>query len=350
MKEVILVVIFCFINGTAALGVQYTITDLGTLGGQWTQAIALNDNGQVTGNSQDLNGYQHAFFWSSGQMTSIGTFGGRHCCGYDINNDGVVVGWANSEYGYDMFAQQLPFKYENGVLTQIGSFPMPRNGRALAINDIGQIALWGDIDNNNNRASFLYYNGVINSLEGSFNPYPCAINNIGQVLGYDGTLNQNGQVTCVSIPVGRKNVYCMDINNSGKVVGESEAISSNSPTHAYLWVSPNNPIDIGTFAPMSNTRANAINNSDQIVGILGTRAALWGNNTIYDLNSMVHLDFPWVLTEAVDINVSGQILCNGFWAGTVEHAFLLTPVPEPSGLLAFCGGVAGLLAFRRRRH
>src|SRR4051812_22853015 len=44
----------------------YTVTDLGTLGGTISNALALNDNGQVVGFSNMINGSgQHAFMWSA---------------------------------------------------------------------------------------------------------------------------------------------------------------------------------------------------------------------------------------------------------------------------------------------
>lgn len=352
MKTLVMVVLLVVLIGSSVAGaVSYRVTNLGTLGGQWAEAIALNDNGQVTGNSQDMNGYQQAFIWQSGVMTSVGTFGGHGGCSYGINNSGVVVGYANSTYlNNGMMQQQLPFKYGNGVLTELGNFPAPRIGRAMAINDNGQIVIWGDIDNYNNRSTFLYVNGVMTELAGEYYPYSWAIGNLGQVLGRD-IINYNGVITHLTLPANSITNHSADINDNGKIVGDSEPIDSNSFIHAYLWDGPNNPIDIGVLAPQYNTRAYAINNSNQIVGIIGTHAALWGENTIYDLNTLIPTDSPWYLTSAVDINESGQILCNGYWKeGTIQHAFLLTPVPEPTSLLALCGGVVGLLAFRRRRR
>lgn len=49
---------------------------------------------------------------------------------------------------------------------------------------------------------------------------------------------------------------------------------------------------------------------------------------------VVRYTWPWTLLDEVSINGKDG---------------LGNPVPEPSGLLALCGGVAGLLAFRRRR-
>ena len=43
------------------------MTDLGTLGGSSSQAITINDNNQVVGESTDSSEISHAFIWQGGQ-------------------------------------------------------------------------------------------------------------------------------------------------------------------------------------------------------------------------------------------------------------------------------------------
>src|SRR5216110_512562 len=64
---------------------HYTITDLGTLGGAYSYAYAVNDSGMVSGGSAtsiqiDPSGFaQTAYLWHKGQMTNLGTLGGAAC-------------------------------------------------------------------------------------------------------------------------------------------------------------------------------------------------------------------------------------------------------------------------------
>ncbi len=45
------------------------IIDLGTLGGAFSTALAINNAGQAVGNSTTATGDQHAFRWQNGTMT-----------------------------------------------------------------------------------------------------------------------------------------------------------------------------------------------------------------------------------------------------------------------------------------
>src|SRR5215470_10328120 len=95
----------------AAAATTYTITDLGSLGGGVTHGLAINASGQVTGDSvssqlvqvpcpvQQYGGqkkcFTHpddAFEWSNGTMTDLGTLGGNFSQGVAINGSGEVVG------------------------------------------------------------------------------------------------------------------------------------------------------------------------------------------------------------------------------------------------------------------
>ena len=66
---------------------------LGTLGGQEGEATAINDRGQVVGNSQTADGTVHAFVWSPDEgMSDLGTLGGNYSEATDVNDRGQVVG------------------------------------------------------------------------------------------------------------------------------------------------------------------------------------------------------------------------------------------------------------------
>lgn len=79
---------------------SYTITDLGTLGGPVSEALGLNNNGQVVGESQtgavDQYGFPiyHAFVWDVAHgMRDLGTLNGdATSVAVGINDAGAVAG------------------------------------------------------------------------------------------------------------------------------------------------------------------------------------------------------------------------------------------------------------------
>src|SRR6188768_3444881 len=79
---------------------QYTVTDLGTLGGTESFGSGLNASGQVAGASYTTGDANiDAFLWrpttphgASGAMTDLGTLGGTHSFGNGLNASGQVAG------------------------------------------------------------------------------------------------------------------------------------------------------------------------------------------------------------------------------------------------------------------
>ena len=70
------------------------MVDLGTLGGRISTARAVNDKGQVIGDSGTAGDAAfHAFSWTqTGGMVDLGTLGGTYSTAVAVNNEGQVVG------------------------------------------------------------------------------------------------------------------------------------------------------------------------------------------------------------------------------------------------------------------
>jgi probable HAF family extracellular repeat protein len=130
-------------NGHAFLYSNGTMRDLGALsGGCNSNGIAINDAGQVTGQSS-LNGYQeqHAFLWSGGVMQDLGTLGG-YSDPFGINSKGQVVGTSIAPNG-----QNHAFLYTDGRMYDLNQLVTGLAGTLLSvangINDSGQIVANG---------------------------------------------------------------------------------------------------------------------------------------------------------------------------------------------------------------
>src|SRR5712692_5605330 len=109
--------------------------DLGTLGGRETRAHA-ESNGRIVGASQTGDGATHAFKYENGVMTDLGTLGGTFSVAFAVNATGSVVGSAT--VGDDAATHAFLWTEADGMVdlaTLGGTY-----SRAAAINDAGQVA------------------------------------------------------------------------------------------------------------------------------------------------------------------------------------------------------------------
>lgn len=90
-------------------GVNDFLQDLGTLGGDYSTARDINDNGQIVGHADPTAGSYHAFLYSDGSMEDLGTLGGIWSDAYAINNNGQIVGGSVTTAGYShaFFARMI---------------------------------------------------------------------------------------------------------------------------------------------------------------------------------------------------------------------------------------------------
>ncbi len=337
---------------------SYSVVDLGTLGGTFGVALGLNAKGQVTGQATTLAGAVHAFFYD-GTMHDLGTFGGSGSAGNGINASGQIAGSAQTVGN----AARHAFFYD-GTMHQLGTFG-GQNSEALGINASGQMTGFADAGNGNH--AFLYdaihgmvdLNTLISPSLGWLLLRGSAINDLGQITGegliggqthafvFDGTVHDLGTVSGVGSPSSRG--YA--INASGQATG-----SSNDRVFLYD----------GTMHILGGLGGGAasgygINANGQVTG--GSYISSGSTPTLHafvydaahgmvDLNSLVSPLSGLVLESGGAINDAGQI-AGAASIGEEFHAFLLTPVPEPSSLvlcsLAFCA-VAAYLSCRRLRR
>jgi probable HAF family extracellular repeat protein len=349
---------------------HYTISDLGTLGGTFSQANGINNRGLATGFSTPPgNAVLHAFRWQNGMMTDLGTLGGPNSVTPDDNHllseRGQVVGFSETSTldpngedvcGFGTHLICLPFVWQKSVMT-----PLPllggNNGQGGGINNRGQIVGVSETPNPAPICSpfflqveaAIWQNGNVQELPpfpGDTDGFANGINDNGQAVGLTifcvtaGVANlravlwpkgPNGAVIDLGNLGGAGGNIAFDINNKGQVVGQSD-LPGDTTHRAFLW---QNGVmtDLGTILGLPVSLANGINNKGQIVGFSqdlnsnNTVAWLWQNGVMTDLNTLIPPDSPWFLIEALGINDRGQIAGPAFNTSTGDlHGYLATPV------------------------
>ena len=279
-------------GGGGGSSLKYSITLLGTLGGEWSTADRINNHGEVVGSTSLSNGAQRAFYWTaatgmidlnslvdptselalvgaaeinlSGQIAGsldlpngevracrvtlpppgsgqfavvevLGTLGGSFSTAYGINARGDVIGTSTDSSG-----RHFNFLYtDEGGMTSI-----PGIERGLRITDFGQIG------GHYNGRAVRYTPGVgvqdlgyIKTSRGGSLAGGTDMNLSGQVVGYStaGTyvvhaFRYTDGVGMIDLgTLGGNSSEAAGINSFGDVVGQSNLTKSGSTYHAFLY-------------------------------------------------------------------------------------------------------------------
>jgi probable HAF family extracellular repeat protein len=141
---------------------------IGTFGGDWSEARAINKTGQVVGTAalvpfRSPYGDTRAFVYRDRMLQDLGTLGdGISSRANDINDMGQIVG--ASEYAYnDSSGPMHPFLYQNRIMRDLGTLGGP-DGAANGINNAGAVVGYSTLAEGFTTHAFLYENGRIRDL------------------------------------------------------------------------------------------------------------------------------------------------------------------------------------------
>ena len=319
--------------------ILYSITDLGTLGGNESHAYGINNVGQVVGSSLTEDGKKHAFIWDSinGMQDLDPDTRFNNLTARKINNSGQVVGTGSQPQNTE--------KRQGFVWDRINGMQY-WNARSISgINDAGQIV--GDLPNNRaalwNSPNDVRDFGLLKTgfvKKGRFSRAN-RINNAAQVIGYAESCekwpcglhaflwdSKNGMRDLGTL--GGKFSWASGINDLGQVVGISYIRSGDREEKpAFLWEKGKGMRNLGTLNG-KNSNAIAINNAGTVVGRVMKKefqgvAFIWDKTRgLQDLNMFIDPKVGWKLVRADDINEQGWIVGTGWFNGN-KRAFLLTP-------------------------
>ena len=324
-----------FPETTAVVWHKGSITDIGFLpgGGYESRAVSVNNRGEVVGSATNLipdansfavdsvfllsNGYKYqsrAFIWDLRDgMRDLGTLGtGLDAAAYAINEQGQVIGYSYKDTTTPGGCTTLELTH---AVLDMGAFIWDKQH---GIRDVGNF--------------------------GGTCTFASDLNNHGQVVGssnVSGDLYQRpflwekGVLRDLGGSLGGNGATATRINEKGEVVGSAN-LAGEQTFHATLWRGVGQMTELGSVDNDPCAFGWAINDKTQVVGISSpacghfdiSRAFLWEDGSLVDLNTLIPPNSPLYLDYAYTINNRGEIAGNGLDAAGISHAFVLIPCDE----------------------
>ena len=278
------------------------LVNLGTLSGNNSDAVAINDKGQVLGNWTTRNGQRRGFLYYQGRQRDIGAVPGKVTTYTDINNTGYITAIGSAPSFSDGVRSYL--RAPGGQFRDIGNLPFdePTLTHALALNNRKQIA--GESGPltfpDQPLRAFTWTAGVMRDL-GDFGFTPNggqAINERGQITGY------------MSVPQGFRDRIAFVYSN-GRLIN----IDGRAPVDGRYSVGAG-----------INNHGHVVGSSDHLSGFI------WRGRRMESLNALVDRRLGWDIFSPQAINDAGQIAANAYRNG-VQYAVRLDLI-RPSMLAA----------------
>jgi probable HAF family extracellular repeat protein len=320
------------------------MVDLGTLGGEESEAEAVDDAGQVVGNAATESGYRHAFFWTqSGGMVDLGTLGRTESEALAVNDSGQVAGVAINcpHEGGGCSSARAFFWTQAGGMVDLGTLG-GQESRAVALNGHGQVVGYAQTSSGAMHAfSWTQAGGIVDlGTFGGQDSQAYAVNEAGEVVGEAETSNndphafswtQAGGVVDLGTFGGVEST-AIAVNRSGQIAGHFMPSNANNNRHAFFWTQAGGAVDLGTLDG-NQSYADAVNDSGRVVGTNQTCPELPEFGSCGSIHA-----FSWTqaggmvglgalggsYSDAVAVNDSGQVAGQAGTSSGVGHAFSWT--------------------------
>ena len=219
------------------------VTDLNDADGNFslplTRAAAINNFGQIVGTAS----FTHPFLLANGVTTDLGNLGGFFGNANAINNSGDVVGQSETAGNEDH-----AFLY-NGTMTDLGTLPGGNVSNALAINDSGIVVGFSILGNGTQHAVLWASNGTIYDIN-AIAPNTTYVYTSATAIDSNGDIfvtaenkaqDQYGILLTVppSGPSGSAPIIQSNPGNLTEAVGATKVTftgsATGSPTPTYQW-------------------------------------------------------------------------------------------------------------------
>ncbi len=332
-----------FLNAAPASAATIaTVTALGDLGGGYSQAVAINDSGQVAGVGVTAAHETHGFIWdATNGMSDLGTLpGDDYISPTAINNGGRVVGnmFDTSNYVSKGFTWTAA-----GGLVDIGNAG-PDGTTVQAVNDAGQIvansSVYDAATDSYSDHGFVWNDGHITPVgTPDESTYAYGENASGEVVGdirapdftsQGFTRTAEGDIVNLDPLPGNNSSVPLGIADDGLVAGLSYTqtgdVNGTSDLHSVVWTPQGQIIDISApgGVPLTFTRISA---TGEIVGGYQTstgaaHAFSWTlDGGLVDLGTLAG-DSE---SSAVSVNSHGEVIGTSDNQGETPRAFSWTP-------------------------
>jgi probable HAF family extracellular repeat protein len=282
----------------------YTLQDIGTLGGAFSVAFDVNDDGTVVGRSQTAEGSIHAFAFSDGVMQDLGSPGSGASEAWLVGAGGHVAGIFREG------AVTRTAVWANGGVTDIGDF----GGSFTAptgVDPAGTVVGWSRLPDGS-RHAFRWSAGSLQDLGtlGGLESAALAVNATGDAVGW--ARDASGNEHAVMWPaaggivdlgtLGGLYSEALAINDAGSVAGTAQTASGDM--HAFVWSPVSRMVDV-TPSLSGAAEALALNESGQAaVRVMSTsdHAFLWDGAQLVDLATL-----GGAFSDAEDVDAAGVV-------------------------------------------
>src|SRR5260221_5104116 len=300
----------------AAIAAEWTLIDLGTLGGSISYGAAVSNSGYVAGCAEVSAGVFHAFVYSNGSMRDLDPGGAAGSCANAVNDDGVAAGRSSSG--------------EAVIWTPSGVVDLGVKGSVQGINNAG-VAV-GSYAVGTSTHAFIFASGTLTdvSMGNSFST-AYAINQRNQAVvaaGGRSFIYDASGIRDIGSLMDGGGATARGINDQGEVVGMAGAAPGSPVAFVYDGVMRALPGPSFAGALAINSRGQVIASGEGIHGYFIDG----GTFTRFD-NFKVVSDRHWHGLEPTGINDRGWIVGQGFNENNEPRAFLLVPA-DPAAATA----------------